>query len=47
MQDFDEYRPAIEEPVKTTYRGVTVHKCSSWTQGPVLLSSGQTELREL
>ena len=37
MQDFDKYRPATEEPVRTLYRGVTVCKCSSWTQGPVLL----------
>jgi len=39
MEDFDRYRPAVEEPVKTTYRGVTVYKCSSWTQGPVLLQT--------
>jgi len=48
MEDFDRYQPAIEEPVKTTYRpiraarsgrGVTVYKCSSWTQGPVLLET--------
>jgi len=37
MRDFDEYRPVVEEPVKTIYRGVTICKCSSWTQGPVLL----------
>ena len=37
MRDFDEYSPAEEEPVKTVYRGVTVCKCSSWTQGPVML----------
>lgn len=27
----------IEEPVKATYRGCTVYKCSTWTQGPYLL----------
>jgi len=37
MRDFDEYSPAEEEPVKTVYRGVMVYKCSSWTQGPVML----------
>jgi gamma-glutamyltranspeptidase/glutathione hydrolase len=39
MEDFDRYRPAVEEPVKTSYGGVTVYKCSSWTQGPVLLQT--------
>jgi len=38
-EDFDRYQPAIEEPVKTNYQGVTVYKCSSWTQGPVLLET--------
>ena len=39
MEDFADYAARIEEPVATDYRGVTVHKCSSWTQGPVLLQS--------
>ncbi len=39
MEDFDQYRVAVEEPVQTSYRGVTVYKCSSWTQGPVMLQS--------
>ncbi|MFC1650973.1 gamma-glutamyltransferase family protein [Candidatus Latescibacterota bacterium] len=26
----------IEDPVKTDYRGYTVYKCDTWTQGPVL-----------
>ena len=35
--DFAEWQPAIEEPLSLDYRGLTVHKCSSWTQGPVFL----------
>jgi gamma-glutamyltranspeptidase/glutathione hydrolase len=26
----------VEEPVSVDYRGLTVHKCGAWTQGPVL-----------
>ena len=26
----------VEEPVKTNYRGYTVYKCGTWTQGPYL-----------
>jgi gamma-glutamyltranspeptidase/glutathione hydrolase len=26
----------VEEPVKTEYRGYTVYKCGTWTQGPYL-----------
>jgi gamma-glutamyltranspeptidase/glutathione hydrolase len=32
-----EWHAAVEEPVTFTYRGLDVHKCSSWTQGPVFL----------
>ena len=39
MEDFDVFQPRIEEPVETSYRGVLVCKCSSWTQGPVLLQT--------
>ena len=35
--DFAEWQPSIEEPLAVDYRGLTVHKCSSWTQGPVFL----------
>lgn len=35
--DFAEWRAAVEEPVTLHYRGLDVHKCSSWTQGPVFL----------
>jgi len=36
-EDFAEWRPAVEEPLTLDYRGLEVHKCSSWTQGPVFL----------
>ncbi|MFC2098566.1 gamma-glutamyltransferase family protein [Bacteroidota bacterium] len=29
----------VEEPVSIEYRGYTIHKCNSWSQGPVLLQS--------
>jgi len=36
-EDFAAYRARVERPVSTDYRGLTVHKCSSWCQGPVFL----------
>ena len=39
VEDFAEFAARIEEPVRTTYRGVDVFKCGPWTQGPVLLQS--------
>lgn len=38
-EDLGSFRPQVEEPVSTAYRGIDVFKCSSWTQGPVLLQS--------
>ena len=38
-EDFDTYTPVVEESVCTEYRGVTVHKCNTWTQGPVMLQT--------
>ena len=29
----------VEKPVSIQYRGYTVNKCNTWTQGPVLLQS--------
>ena len=29
----------VEEPVKTNYRGYTIYKCNTWTQGPYLLQT--------
>ena len=37
MEDLAGYEARFEEPVSTEYRGLTVHKCGPWTQGPVLL----------
>ena len=35
--DLAEWQAAVEEPLSLNYRGLDVHKCSSWTQGPVFL----------
>lgn len=37
LEDFSGWQAAFEEPVSFNYRGLDVHKCSSWTQGPVFL----------
>lgn len=37
--DFAEFQTRLESPVTTTYQGIDVWKCSSWTQGPVLLQA--------
>lgn len=37
--DFAAFRPAVEEPARTSYRGVEVYKVGFWSQGPVLLQS--------
>ncbi|NLB26757.1 MAG: hypothetical protein GX820_08715, partial [Bacteroidales bacterium] len=37
--DLEAHRTIVEEPVSVKYRGYTVHKCNTWTQGPVLLQS--------
>ena len=36
-EDMGEWHATVEEPVTFNYRGLDVHKCSSWTQGPVFL----------
>lgn len=36
-EDMAEWNAELEEPVAVNYRGLDVHKCSSWTQGPVFL----------
>ncbi len=35
--DFADYRARFEDPVTGNYRGYDVHKCDTWTQGPVML----------
>ena len=36
-KDFAEYTARVEPTVTTEYRGLTVHKCNTWCQGPVFL----------
>ena len=38
-EDLANWKPRIEEPVTTSYRGVDVYKLDVWTQGPALLQS--------
>lgn len=35
--DFARYSGRVEDPICADYRGLTVHKCSTWCQGAVLL----------
>jgi len=37
MQDLDQWKVKIEEPVTTNYKGIDVYKLTTWTQGPALL----------
>jgi gamma-glutamyltranspeptidase/glutathione hydrolase len=37
--DLAAWRPRIEEPVKTTYKGIDVYKLTVWTQGPAMLQA--------
>ena len=37
LDDLAEFHTRLEEPVSTLYRGFRVHKCASWSQGPVFL----------
>jgi len=37
MEDLAAWSATVEEPLTGRYGGLTVHKCSSWTQGPVFL----------
>ncbi len=39
LEDLAGWKPWIEEPLKTSYRGVDVYKLDTWTQGPVLLQA--------
>ncbi len=40
-RDFQDFTPRFEEPVSASYRGITLHKCGPWTQGPVLLQAAR------
>ena len=35
--DFADWGATVEEPVSLSYRDLDVHKCPTWTQGPVFL----------
>ena len=37
--DLANWKPLIEEPLHTSYRGVEVYKLDTWTQGPALLQT--------
>ncbi len=39
LEDLARWKPWIEEPLTTSYRGVDVYKLDTWTQGPVLLQA--------
>jgi gamma-glutamyltranspeptidase/glutathione hydrolase len=38
-QDLANWKVHIEEPVKTTYKGIEVYKLTHWTQGPAMLEA--------
>ncbi|HEX8155142.1 MAG TPA: gamma-glutamyltransferase, partial [Thermoanaerobaculia bacterium] len=38
-EDLATWRPKIEQPAHTSYRGVDVYKLTVWTQGPALLQT--------
>ena len=37
--DLEAHKTVVEEAVSVNYRGLSVYKCNTWTQGPVLLQS--------
>jgi gamma-glutamyltranspeptidase/glutathione hydrolase len=39
LADLANWRPLLEEPLHTNYRGVEVYKLDTWTQGPALLQA--------
>ncbi len=39
MQDLANWKVRIEEPVKTTYKGIEVYKLPFWQQGPAMLQA--------
>jgi gamma-glutamyltranspeptidase / glutathione hydrolase len=39
LEDLTKWRVKLEEPVKTTYRGIDVYKLDFWTQGPAMLEA--------
>jgi gamma-glutamyltranspeptidase/glutathione hydrolase len=39
MEDLANWKVNIEEPVRTTYKGIDVYKLTAWTQGPAMLQA--------
>ena len=39
LQDLARWKVRVEEPLSTTYRGITVYKLPIWQQGPVMLQA--------
>ncbi|HVE66934.1 MAG TPA: gamma-glutamyltransferase [Thermoanaerobaculia bacterium] len=39
QEDLARWKVEIEEPVKTTYKGIDVYKLDFWTQGPAMLQA--------
>ena len=39
LQDLAKWRVRIEQPLSTTYKGITVYKLPIWQQGPVMLQA--------
>src|SRR5262249_45832579 len=39
LEDLANWKGRIEEPVKTTYRGIDVYKLDFWPQGPAMLQA--------
>jgi gamma-glutamyltranspeptidase/glutathione hydrolase len=39
IEDLASWKPYVEEPVMTTYKGIEVYKLSCWVQGPVMLQA--------
>ena len=37
LEDFADWHATVEQPVSLDYNGLDVHKCSTWTQGPLFL----------
>ena len=38
-QDLARWHPKLEQPVKTSYKGIDVYKLTVWTQGPAMLQA--------
>ena len=39
LEDLDQWKVYVEEPVSTRYKDIDVYKLSSWVQGPVMLQT--------